>query len=99
MAMSVTVLNNLLIEQEDPIEALRHLSRAFHLVNERLSGNDALSDTTLAVVVVMAQYARLQGQYHQGAVHLGGLQRMIELRGGVSQLTSSEPGLTQMIFK
>jgi hypothetical protein len=97
--MSVTVLNNLLIKQENPTEGLHHLSRAFNLVNERLSGNDALSDTTLAVVVAMAQYARLQGQYHQGAVHLEGLQRMIELRGGVSQLASSEPGLAQMIFK
>jgi hypothetical protein len=32
-------------------------------------------------------------------VILEGLQRMIELRGGVSQLASSEPGLAQMIFK
>ena len=99
MAMSVTVLNNLLIKQEDPTEAIRHMSQALRLVSERLSGNDAVSDTTLAVVVAMAQCARLQGQYRQGLVHLEGLQQMIELRGGVSQLTRNQPGLAQMIFK
>ncbi len=99
MAMSVTILNNPFLKQEDPTEAIRHLSQTFRLVNERLSGNDAVSDTTLAVVVVMAQYACLQGEHRQGLVHLEGLQGMIELRGGVSQLTRNEPGLTQMGFK
>jgi hypothetical protein len=99
MAMCVTVLNNFLVEQEDAAVAIRHLSQTFRLVNKRLSGNDAASDMTVAVVVVMAQYSRLQGQYHEGVVHLEGLQRMIELRGGISQLAKSEPGLTRMIFK
>lgn len=99
MAMSVTVLNSFLVKQVDPSEGIHHLSQTFHLINERISRNVAVSDTTLAVVVAMAQYARLQGQYRQGLVHLGGLQRMIELRGGVSQLTKNEPGLSQMIFK
>jgi hypothetical protein len=61
-----TVLNNLLIKQENLIEAIHHLSQTFRLVNERLSRNDTVSNTILAVVVVMAQYVRLQGQYHQG---------------------------------
>lgn len=99
MAMSITILNTFLIRPEDPTEATRHLLQTLRMVNERLSENQAVSDTTLAVVVVMAQHARLQGQYHQGLVHLEGLQRMIELRGGVSQLTKNAPGLTQMIFK
>ena len=91
MAMTVTVLNNLLMKQEDPAEAVRHLLQTFSLVNERLSGNDAIFDTTLAVVVVMAQYARLQDQYRQGLVHLEGLQRMIELRGGSLSLQGMSP--------
>ena len=81
--MCVTVLNNLLITQEEPKGATYHLSQAFHLVNERLSGNEAISDTTLAVVVIMAQYARIQGQYRQGLVHLDGASAddRIERRG------------------
>ena len=97
--MTVTVLNNHLMQQEDPAEAIRHLSQTFRLINERLSENDAISDTTLAVVVVMAQYARLQSQYRQGLVHLEGLQRIIELRGEASHVSRNEPGLAQMIFK
>lgn len=99
MAVSVTALNNLAITQEDPTEGMHHLSHAFRLVNERLSGKDAVSDTTIAVVVIMSQYQRLQGQYRQGLVHLEGLQRMVELRGGISQLTTNKPGLAQKIFR
>ncbi len=99
MAMSVFVLNNLLISREDPKEAIRHLLQTFHLVNQRISENQPVSETTLAVVVSMAQYSRLQGQYRQGLVHLEGLRQMIGSRGGCSQLTKFEPGLNQMIFK
>lgn len=99
VAVSVTALNNLVIKQEDPIVAMRHLSHAFRLINERLSGNDAVSDTTIAVVVIMAKYEDLQGQYHQGLVHLEGLQRMVQLRGGMSQLMKNMPALAQKILR
>jgi hypothetical protein len=33
----------------------------------------------------MSQYERLQGQYERGYVHIQGLRRMIELRGGVER--------------
>jgi hypothetical protein len=85
--------------QEDPTEAIRHLSHTFRLVNERLSGNDAVSDSTIAVVVSMAQYERLQGHYCQGLIHIKGLQRIIELRGGISQLAKTSPALVPKIFR
>lgn len=97
--MSVTALNNLVIEQEDPTEAMRHLSHTFRLVNERLSGNDAVSDPTIAVVLTMAKYERLQGQHRHSLVHFEGLRRMVELRGGISQLTRNKPDLAQKIFR
>ena len=95
----MTALNGLLVQQEDPAETFRHLSHTFRLLNERLSGNEALSDTTVAVVVSMAQYELLQEHYSQGLVHIKGLQRMIELRGGISQLTKTSPGLLPKIFR
>lgn len=99
MALSVIALNNLVINQEDHMQAIRHLSHTFRLVNERLSGNDAVSDTTIAVVVMMAQYERHSSQHSQGLVHLKGLQRIVELRGGISQLTKNKPSLAQKIFR
>ena len=81
------------------MEALRHLSCTFRMVNERLSGNDALSDTSMAVIVAMTQYERLRGQYHQGLVHFKGLQQMVKLRGGITQLVSDAPALAQKLFR
>jgi hypothetical protein len=99
VALSISALNNLVRKQEDPKEAMRHISQAIRLVNEKLSGKDAISNTTIAVVVMMAQYEHLQGQYRQGLVHLDGLQRIVELRGGISELKKDKPNLAQKIHR
>lgn len=99
VALSATALNNLVVKPDDPAEALRHLSQTFQLVNKRLSGNDPVSDATIAVVIGMAQFERHQGQYRRGIIHLNGLMRMVELRGGISSLTLHKPTLTQKLFR
>lgn len=99
VAVSVIALNNLVAKQEDPMEGMRHLSLAFRLVNERLSGMNPVSDITMAVVVVLTQYERLQGHYGQVLIHLDGLQRMVELRGGMSQLKLAGTSLAQKILR
>jgi hypothetical protein len=87
------------VNQEDPKEAMHHLSLTFRLVNERLSGNNAVSDATIAVVVTLSHFERLQGQYRQGLVHLEGLHQMVKLRGGISQLARNKPGFVPKIFR
>jgi hypothetical protein len=77
---------------------MRHVSNTLRLVNKKLSGGEALSDSTFAVVICMCIYERLRGEYDKGLVHLKGLQRMVELRGGISQLTSNS-SLVQKIFR
>ncbi|TGO74848.1 hypothetical protein BELL_0252g00120 [Botrytis elliptica] len=99
VAVSVTALNNIVLNQEDPKIAMHHLSLAFRLVNEKLSGNEAASDTTIAVVLTMSHYYRLQGQFSQGLVHLQGLERMVEMRGGISNLKKKQYTLAQKIFR
>lgn len=99
MATSITILNSLVSKQENATEAMHHLSRTFRLINERLSGNDAISDTTIAAIAGMAKYERHEGQYRQGLIHIKGLQRIAGLRGGISQLTRHSPSLTQKIFR
>ncbi|KAF2812783.1 uncharacterized protein BDZ99DRAFT_555576 [Mytilinidion resinicola] len=98
IAVSTTALNNLVIKQEDSTETMRHLSRMFRIVNERLSGSDTVSDTTIAVVLLLTQYERIQNQYYQGLVHLEGLHRMAELRGGICKLTRDAPTLAKKII-
>lgn len=92
-------MNRLLCEKEDATDAIRHLSRTFRIINERLAGNGAVSDETIAAVVAMAQYDRHQGEYTRGCIHIQGLCRMIALRGGIAKLASERPTLTQKIFR
>lgn len=99
IATSVTARNGLVVEKDDPKMAVAHLLQTFRLINERLSGNDAVSDATIAVVVILAQNDRLHSRHREGLVHLRGLERMVQLRGGVMALSSYRPGLTQKMFK
>jgi hypothetical protein len=78
---------------------MRRMSQTFRLVNERLSRNDEVSDATIAVVVAMSHFERHHSRYRRGVVHLEGLLRMVDLRGGISRLTEYKPSLTQKIFR
>ena len=97
--MSVGAINKLVVRPEDPVEAMHHLSQTFRLINKRLSQNTVVSDATMAVVVIMAQFERHQGEYERGMVHLEGLFQMVEMRGGILNLTRHKPSLTQKIFR
>lgn len=87
-----------LVNCEDATESLRHLLCATRIINERLSGSEALSDTTIASIVGLIQYERLRGQHQDGMIHFKGLQRIIELRGGVAHLMNN-PHLAGKIFR
>ena len=86
------------VRQEASPQELRHAVTAYHLVNVRLSGDLALSDETIAVVVALTIYERLQKKYHNSMLHFQGLSRMVELRGGISQLTHN-PGIVQKLHR
>lgn len=78
---------------------MHHLSLAFRLINDKLSGNDAVADTTIAVVLTMSHYYRLQGQFSQGLIHLEGIERMVKMRGGISNFKREQFTLAQKIFR
>jgi hypothetical protein len=65
------------------------------MTNERLSGSESCSDKAIAVVTMLAIYQRMHHQQSIGLVHLNGLRRMVELRGGLARLTSENRGLAQ----
>ncbi|KAH6867169.1 hypothetical protein B0T10DRAFT_502639 [Thelonectria olida] len=60
-----------------------HLGLALRLTNARLSGSDALSDTTLASVIALCLFENMTGDVEKMAMHFDGLCRMIALRSGV----------------
>lgn len=74
---------------KSPPKALHHISRTFAMVQERLNGDDALSDSTLAIVVSLFHQEQIRRHYAAARVHMEGLQRIVKLRGGLSTLRSS----------
>ncbi|KAI9369083.1 hypothetical protein BJX61DRAFT_536724 [Aspergillus egyptiacus] len=84
---------------QETAQGLRHIARTYRLVQERLTGTEATSDMTIAVLVIMAQYERLQGQYSRGYIHMQGLKRMAELRGGIGSLSRECWGVVQKVLR
>ncbi|KAI0468179.1 hypothetical protein F4859DRAFT_216954 [Xylaria cf. heliscus] len=101
VAMSVAAAASLPVARQESTEALRHLSRSLRLVNQRLAEDRelALSDTTLGVVIVMTQHERLLGYHHHALIHFEGLQRIIDLRGGIIKLISDSPAIAQKALR
>jgi hypothetical protein len=93
MAIALSSLDNLLTKPEGKVQAMRHVSHTFRLVNQKLCGQSALTDSTIAAIVSMAQYEHHQNRIQQGSVHAQGLWQITQLRGGVSNLITSVPGL------
>ncbi|RHZ64512.1 hypothetical protein CDV55_106705 [Aspergillus turcosus] len=89
VATSILCINNIVTKQEGMLQAMSHISHTFRLINQRLSRQEAISDTTMAVIVSMAQYERHQNQYQRGFVHVQGLRRIVQLQGGVLQVSKS----------
>jgi len=65
-----------------------HLGRSFELVNNKLGSND-ISDQTLAAVVSLSLYSSIGSDETIMKLHMDGLYRMIELRGGLGALHSN----------
>lgn len=64
------------------------------MVNQMLSGPESVSDIAIATVTTLALYERAHQQL-TGLVHLDGLYRMIQLRGGIARLTKVNRCLAQ----
>ncbi|EXJ79038.1 hypothetical protein A1O3_08539 [Capronia epimyces CBS 606.96] len=74
-----------------PSKAIYHLGQAVSLVNQQLQTAEALSDSNLAVVNFLVVQELLREAQPEAEVHLRGLQKMIQLRGGLSQLGEDSP--------
>lgn len=70
-------------------KALFHLSETFNYVTRLLAGPDALSDAAIMIVVTLVSQELIRKGYGNLRVHLDGLQKMIQLRGGLPKLEGS----------
>ncbi|KKP05649.1 hypothetical protein THAR02_02203 [Trichoderma harzianum] len=81
------------------VSSIRHLTQAFRLINERISRAEHVSNSTLAVVMSLSVYESTRGRYDRGMIHLSGLFRMVETRGGLDRIGSEEPEIMQKIYR
>ncbi len=74
-------------------KTLHHISQAYALVNLKLSGPESVSDSAIAAVVTLAIYQQVHHLHSTGLIHLNGLYRMIQLRGGIARLMKENRAL------
>jgi hypothetical protein len=86
-------------DQDTSAAQIRHLCLALRLVNARLSGKDAVTNETLFVVLVLGLYERYQGEFDRGLVHLDGVQRMLDMRGGIRKFAATGPSWARKVFR
>ncbi|KAH7142113.1 hypothetical protein EDB81DRAFT_691592 [Dactylonectria macrodidyma] len=77
-------------------KAFYHLSRTLSLVQKRLERPDALSDSTIGIVLSLISHESIRQEHASAKVHVDGLRRMVELRGGLSQLEGNIPLLLKV---
>lgn len=94
-----TVLECNHISPQAGVSTIRHLTQAFRLINERISRAEHVSNSTLAVVMSLSTYESTRGRYDRGMIHLSGLFRMVETRGGPERIGSEEPEIMQKIYR
>ncbi|KAE8326024.1 hypothetical protein BDV39DRAFT_216191 [Aspergillus sergii] len=66
--------------------ALYHLSQTLTQIQRRLDSCDALSDSTMGLIISLIMQEQIRSQGAAAEVHARGLQKMVELRGGLSGL-------------
>jgi len=80
-------------------KTLYHISQAYALVNLKLSGPESVSDSAIAAVVTLAIYQQIHHLHSIGLIHLNGLYRMIQLRGGIARLMKENRALALKLLR
>lgn len=96
--MSKVCEDSLQGRQDISPQALQHLSNTYRCIKQNLQKNGTPSDSTVAAVMSMAIHDDLRGQPDRGKVHVNALQRMVELRGGITQFEANR-ALVQKICR
>ena len=63
------------------------------MVNLKLSGPESVSDSAIAAVITLTIYQQIHRLHSIGLIHLNGLYRMIQLRGGIARLVKENRAL------
>lgn len=84
--------------KETAPSTLRHLSNTYRCIRRNLEAHGAPPDSTVAAVMSLAIFEDLNGQPFRSKVHINALQRMVELRGGLTEFGAT-PARRMLIHK
>ncbi|KAK6340066.1 hypothetical protein TWF730_001839 [Orbilia blumenaviensis] len=73
--------------QGESIKVMRYLSETYRCINQKLKLEGTPDDPTVAVVMSMTMHNNLLRAPGGAKVHLNALQRMVELRGGLTSFS------------
>jgi hypothetical protein len=81
-----TAMGIMLDKRNTSPQALQYLSNTYLCINENLQKDEKPTDGTIAAVMSLAIHEDLQGNPDRSKLHVDALERLIELRGGLTQL-------------
>ncbi|KAH7326560.1 hypothetical protein B0I35DRAFT_475192 [Stachybotrys elegans] len=85
--------------QERYLEAAQgHLNKALSVIGSRLSSQEALSNATLSAIIHLCVFESMRPGSPNYQMHFEGMCKIIELRGGLSQMQLS-PDVLAKIFR
>jgi hypothetical protein len=70
----------------DSLVSTTFLIKSIAFVREKIESPDALSCSTIAIVLSLVTQEQFRNEHEAARVHLSGLVRMIQLRGGLDTL-------------
>ncbi|KAF4465537.1 hypothetical protein FALBO_7621 [Fusarium albosuccineum] len=76
---------------DDSPTALHNLSQTLAQFQKRLGGRDALADSTIAIVISLIHQEQVAQHLSAAEVHVRGLKRIVDLRGGLDQIHENVP--------
>ncbi|PVI00752.1 hypothetical protein DM02DRAFT_642235 [Periconia macrospinosa] len=65
----------------------KHMLESIRLINGRLQGDGATSDATITAILFMAKAEFFQMNHGAWSVHMDGVRKIVELRGGIRMLS------------
>src|SRR3954452_4154204 len=89
MEMSEAMIDTLSGKEETSPRALQHLSQKYRCIRQNIRRDRNPSDATIGAVMSMALHEDLRGHADRSKVHMDALQRMVELRGGLTQIADN----------
>ncbi|EEU33521.1 uncharacterized protein NECHADRAFT_89397 [Fusarium vanettenii 77-13-4] len=88
LAMSAACFNCITNGESTTRAEMHHHCSALRLLNAKLAGQDALSEISIASVISMCLHSYLRQDVKKMMVHLKGLIKIIDLRGGIGSLVA-----------